>query len=228
MAVTRTDVADLLAACEVAELQAILDASGIRPRGAVTSRELAERIADGLWWNYSTPLGYLAGQTTLEHMVRHVAKRLRVAGSIRSASGWEMLDELAHALMLQAGPVLLEDLTPRQRKRIQDSWRGTAGWAGAAATSYGTGVAAAAFLRFADTPVGRIIPWIPNVGPWFGTIKKGAAVAGIVSGPLAVAGVVLSLNSALGTSYRKMVPLLLGIGALSAHTRIQDAQEIVA
>jgi hypothetical protein len=64
------------------------------------------------------------------------------------------------------------------------------------------------------TPIGRLLPLIPYVGPWVGVVKAGASAVHLVTGPLGVAMLVLSVNSSLGTNYARLVPLVLGVGAL--------------
>ena len=214
MPVSRTDVADSLAICEREELLAVLEAAEVDPRGARTPRELAERIADAIWWNYGTPVGYLARDTALEEIVRHVAKKLRVHGALGDGDAWSQLERLTSTLGLSLGPTAMGDLTEGERARLKRSFRRPAAMAMGGGGSFAAGVAGRGVLRFAASPIGKLLPYIPHVGPAFRTITKGAGVAATVGTPLAVAMGVLAANAALGANYQRLVPLLLGAGAL--------------
>lgn len=59
-----------------------------------------------------------------------------------------------------------------------------------------------------------MLPLLPPLAPYVRSLRAGAGAVHAVAGPLGVALSVLSINQALGPSYRKLLPLLLGIGAL--------------
>jgi hypothetical protein len=80
-------------------------------------------------------------------------------------------------------------------------------------------------VDFAKGPIGRWVPYIPHVGPWFVAIRKASAVTAVVGTPLAVAFGVLAVNQALGRRWGRVLPLLLSIGALRAHARSEPAIE---
>ncbi|TNE84215.1 MAG: hypothetical protein EP330_30305 [Deltaproteobacteria bacterium] len=223
MPVSRTDVADSLAVCESAELLAVLEAAELDPRGASTPRELAERIADAIWWNYATPLGYVSRDSSLEEIVRHVAKKLRVHGALGDGDAWSQLERLTATLGLSLGPMSMADLTESERARLTKSLKGPVALAAGGGSSFAAGVAGRGILRFAASPVGKLIPYIPRVGPAFRSITRGAGVAATVGTPLAIAMSVLAANSALGANYQRLVPLLLGAGALGKGP-VEDAE----
>lgn len=226
MPVTRADVADALALHPAEALQAIMAAARVSPRGAEHPRELAERIADALWWHYCTPLGYLATNTTLEDMVGHVARRAGVANALHGADAWEQLRELTVALVRELGPVGLEDLDPKLREKLWPSWVPPALYGLGAGGSYGARVVGKAIIRLSKTPVGRVLPLLPAVGPWFRALRTGAGAAATVGGPLAIGLGLLSVNSSFGTNYQHLVPLLLGVGALGP-APVEDAEIVV-
>jgi len=226
MPTTREDVAIALAVHDPAVLSALLEAAGVPLRGAESPRDLAERIADALWWTYSTPLGYLARSASLEEITRHVARRLGVKDQVRrDAEAWEMLTQLTEALAIQVGPVALDDLDPVAKKRLRGSWMPTAAWAGGSGSSFGGAWIGKAIIRVGRGPVGRLLPWIPYVGPAWRVIHKGGGVAAMLGGPLGIAMGALALNSALGANYKRLVPLLLGVGALGPGL-VEDAEEV--
>ena len=228
MATTRQDVSNALAVHDPAELRAILEAARVATMGAETARELADRIADALWWHYSTPVGYLANRASLEDIVRHVTRKLGLKRQVAGDDAWEMLRDLTVALAISSdGGVALDDIDPAVRQRVWPSWMPTAIFATGATGSAGAGVVSYYVLKFAQTPIGKLLPYIPKIGPVFRVIKTGAGVASVVSGPLALAMGVLTVNQALGTSYRKLLPLLLGVGALGP-SGIEDAVEVGA
>lgn len=214
MPVTRTDVADSLATCDESALFAVLDAAGLDAGESLSPRELAERLADAIWWNYSTPIGYVGRKAPLEEIVAHVAKKLKVHGALGTGDAWEQLRRLTEVLGLRLGPVSIEELTESERKALKKSLKGPTALAAGGGTSFAAGVAGKGILKLAATPIGRLIPYIPTVGPAFRTITKGAGVAATVGNPLAIALGVLAANSALGANYQRLVPLLLGAGAL--------------
>jgi hypothetical protein len=225
MSVTREEVVATLALCQPSDLRAILEAARVSPRRAETARDLGGRIADAIWWNYSTPAGYLAGKTELTQIVAHVAKRLRINDAVTSTDAWEALDQMTLALAAQHGPTRADELDETTQRRLSGSWMGAVGLAGSAGTSAGAGIASHYFLEFAKTPVGRLLPFVPTLGPIFKGVKTGAGVVSIVSWPLALGLGVASINSSLGANYRRLVPLLLGIGALGP-SRVEDAEVI--
>lgn len=214
MPVTKTDVVDSLATCQESALFAVLDAAGLPPASGESPRKLAERIADAIWWNYSTPLGYVGRSSDLEEIVAHVGKKLKVQGVLGTGDAWDQLAKLTEALGLRLGPVSMAELTDGERKALRKSMLGPATLAAGGGTSFAAGVAGRGILKLAATPIGKLLPYIPNVGPVFRSITKGAGVAATVGNPLAIALGVLATNSALGANYQRLVPLLLGTGAL--------------
>jgi len=226
MPIRRQDVVDSLAACEESELRLILDAAGKSTRGAESPRQLAERVTAALWWAYCTPAAYASGQIDLDHIVNRTARRLRVRGSVVGDDAWERLASLNQVLTDQTGPVRFDSLRPDHQARARGSVFPTLAWSGGSVSSFGAGAAGRVFLRLAGTPVGRLIPWIPQVGPWFNAIKKASAVTAVVGTPLAVALAVVAANQTLSTRWKTVLPLLLSIGALGVQGRVQVAIEV--
>lgn len=226
MPVTRQDVIDVLATCEAHELRLVLEASAVPTRGAETPRALAERVANALWWNWCTPAGYAMNQTTLDSIVKRVSKRLKVRDQVGGADAWEQLSSLNQVLARSVGPVRFDELRADHQARAKGSIFPSMAFGTGAAGSFGVGAAGRLFLRFAGSPIGRLLPWIPQVGPWFAAIKRASAVAAVVGTPLSVGLGVLAVHQSLGTRWRKVMPLLLSVGALGANQRVQTAIEI--
>lgn len=232
MPISRQDVIDTLAACDASELRLVLEAAGKPARGAETPRELAKRVANALWWAYCTPAGYASGQVTLDQMVRGAARRLRVKDQLRGDGAWSDLDRLTQTL---AGRVLTEqdtvrfaDLSPQQQRRARGSIFPSLAIGGTSAGSYGAGAAGRLFLQFAGTPIGKVLPWIPQIRPWFSAIRKASSVAAVVGTPLSVALAVVAVNQGLSTRWQTVLPLLLSVGALAANERVTDVVEVTA
>ncbi len=224
----RVQVEASLAVQDAVALRAILEAAQVNPRGAVGSAELAARITDALWWNYCTPLGYTLDRVSLEEMVAHVSKKLMVDHAINSSDdAWLQLQQLTIALLkeLPEGGVPLESLDEATQQRIWPSWMPTIALGTGATSSVGTWWASRRVVDFFKGPVGRYLPLLPVVGPYLGAIRAGAGVVGVVAGPLGVALSVLTLNQALGANYQRLVPMLLGIGALGP-VSVEDVEEV--
>jgi hypothetical protein len=230
----RKDVVAALAVHEPQVLRAIAEAADVRLRGAESSRELAERICDAIWWCYSTPAGYLTERASLEDIVDHVAALLKIELT-SSGDAWTRLREMTvelHRLNAAridvsdpAHGVSYDDLDDHVRSRLEPGWYGVAAAASGGAASLGAGIAGTWVVRLARTPIGRLIPLIPTIGPIF---RGATAVAGVVSWvgtPLAIGLSVVALNESLGANYKKLVPLLLGVGALGP-TAVSDADEL--
>lgn len=233
MAVRRSEVVAALSVHDAQGLTAILDAAAVSLRGAQTSPELAQRITDALWWHYSTPLGYLTERASLDEIVDHVARRLGVR-ELPEGDAWARLRAMTVALarttasqiaLDEASGVSLDQLDDRVRQRLDGSWMPTAMPATGGAVAYSAGAVGKVFVRWSNTPIGRLLPLIPKVGPVFRGVRGAAGVAALVGTPVAVGLSVVALNNSLGSSYRKLVPLLLGIGALGP-TAMTEADEL--
>jgi hypothetical protein len=224
--ITRQDVVDALAAHPAEALRAVLEEARIEAGTEDVPRVLAERIAKALWWHYSTPLGYALDRTTLDQIVDHVANKLRLAGALPEADAWTRLDAMTSHLVEQAGPVALEDLDPKVRSRMMPSWKRTIGFAGGAGGSFGAFAVGRGIVAISRTSIGRILPFIPRIGPWVGRAYRGGALAAAVGGPAGIALSLLAANNALGTNYHRLVPLLLGVGYLGPGA--VDAVEVPA
>jgi len=229
MTTGRAQVEATLAVQDAAALRAILEAAQVNPRGAVGSAELAARITDALWWNYCTPLGYTLDRVDLENMVAHVSKKLMVDHAINANDdAWAQLSHLTVALLKVLPPeagVALADLDESTQERIWPSWMPTIALGTGATGSAGTWWASRRVVDFFKGPVGRYLPLLPVVGPYLAAIRTGAGVVGVVAGPLGIALSVLTLNQALGANYQKLVPMLLGIGALGPGV-VMDVEEV--
>ncbi|TVQ91307.1 MAG: hypothetical protein EA397_09600 [Deltaproteobacteria bacterium] len=226
MPTSRQDVIDMLAACERRELVLVLEASDVSFGDAQSSRELAERIANALWWHWTTPLGYALDRVDLDHIVRGVARRLKVGDLPSHTDDWGRLSHLTRTLLDDVAPVRFQDLRADHRARARGNPFPTLAFGTGSLGSYGLGAGGRAVLRFATGPVGRWVPYIPHIGPWFLAIRKASATAAVVGTPLSLALGVLAVNQALGRRWRRVLPLLLSIGALNAHQRVHTAVEV--
>lgn len=222
MPILREDLARALAVHEPDALRAILDAAEVSYAGHLAADGLARRIVDALWWNYHTPAGYLARPATLEDIVGYVAHRLRVELD-GPTDGWTQLRQLTLALAREtssrvdvgaARGVRYDDLDPALHQRLDDGWFSTAAFSTLGAGSVSAGAAGRAVLWVGRSPIGRVLPWLPRVGALWRSVHGVGRIAALLGGPLAIAAAVIALNQALGTHHRRLVPLLLGVGAL--------------
>jgi hypothetical protein len=214
----RAEVAAVLAHHDPAALRAVLDAAGVRAFGASTPEALAARIADALWWHATSPIGLALRAPDLDRIVDQVAERMGVLSALPIGDAWERARALTAALVTLAdgrSGVSLDDLSAGHRQRLGRSWLPRLGLATGSAGSLGTAWAGKAVLRWTAGPIGRLIPYLPTVGPWFVAARKGAGLAAALGGPAGVGLGLLALNDALGPDYRALVPLLLGVGALA-------------
>jgi hypothetical protein len=228
MTTTRAQLQSSLSFHDPEALRAILAAAGVSEKGATTADELAKRVVDAMWWCYSTPLGYVSDQASFEDIVWHVARRLRVDDRVQAAADpFRQAEQITVALLheLPDGGVRVEDLDAETQRRLGASWLPTAAFGASAGGSFATRFASGKVLGWLKTPVGRLLPLLPAVGPYVGAFKGIASGVHLVSGPLGVALSVLTVNQALGANYRKLVPLVLGVGALRPQA-VDDAQVI--
>lgn len=228
MPVSKHEVEATLAVHDPEALLAILEAADVSPRGAITADALAHRITDALWWNYSTPMGYVSGTITFDQIVDFVTQRLQMQATVPDGNPWWRLEQLTAALALgclEKAGVALDDLDPKSRERIVPRWWPTAALGTSATGSLGARWGSGKLLAFLKGPIGRLLPLIPPIAPYYHAIRTATAAVNIVAGPLAVGLAVLTLNESLGTNERRLVPLLLGVGALGPDP-IEEAFEV--
>ncbi len=224
MPITREEVVNALAGHRPEVLRGLLEAAKVRDWGAETSRELAERIADALWWHYSTPLGYVVGSTSLDDIVDHISGRIQIDGALQQGDAWERLQTMTAMLVAAHGPVAFSDLDVKRREKLTRSWIPRSLYGSGAVGGFGARFVGLQILKFGAGPIGRWLPLIPYVGPWFLAIRKGAGLAAMLGGPVGIALSLLTVNDALGVNYEKLVPLLLGVGALGPG--VVDVEEV--
>ncbi|MEQ1565368.1 MAG: hypothetical protein ABMA64_07000 [Myxococcota bacterium] len=226
---TRDQLQATLSVHDPEALRLILVASGVDPRDARDPSDLAARIADAIWWNYCTPLGYVVERSTFEDVVRHLARKLGVGDRVDpDVPVWDQVQALTRALLTEipADGVSVASLDETTRSRMSPSWFAPIGWGGGATGSFATRWGSGKVLALLKTPIGRLLPLLPVVGPWVGAVRTGIGAVHMVTGPLGLAMTVLSVNSALSTNYQRLVPLVLGVGALRP-APVNDA-EVVA
>jgi len=225
---TRSELEASLAVHDSQALKLILDASGVDARGASTPSELAARIVDAMWWSYTTPLGYVTDRASFEDIVWHVARKLRVDDRVdRSADAYDQSQQLTHALLgdLPDEAIGVAQLDSDTQRRLGASWLPTMMLGGGAGSSFVARWTSGKMLDLMKTPLGRLLPLLPAVGPYIGAVKTATGAVHMVAGPLGIALSVLTFNQALGANYRRLVPLVLSVGALRPRS-VDDAQII--
>lgn len=224
---TRIDVESTLARQDPEALSAVLQAAGVHPRGASTAPELAARIADALWWHHATPLGYVTERAAFEDIVQHAARVLGQEHHVDDAEdGWQQLHDLTWAMFrsLPAEGVRLADFDEVTRSKMEPSWVPTIGFGLGSGGSVGTAWASGKALGFLKGPIGRLLPLLPPVAPYYKVLVSGLGAVRVVAWPLGVAFAALSVNSALGADERKLIPLLLGVGGLGPSPVVEAAE----
>lgn len=227
MTVTRADVRATLSHQPAPALRLVLEAAKVTYDPALhdDAPGLAHKIADALWWAYCTPLGYTLDRASLGDIVAHVARKAGLAEQARGDDAWSALGALTRAVVGQSeGGVALEDIDPPTRARLFPSVWPTLALGTSSGAAYGVGAVGRVVKSIGATPIGRVLPLLPTVGPWFGVVTRGAGVAAAVGTPAAAVLAVATVNQAMGTNYQRLVPLLLGVGALRAEP-VLDAQE---
>lgn len=225
---TRSELEASLAVHDSQALKLILDASGVDARGASTPSELAARIVDAMWWSYTTPLGYVTDRASFEDIVWHVARKLRVDDRVdRSADAYDQSQQLTHALLgdLPDEAIGVAQLDSDTQRRLGASWLPTMMLGSGAGSSFVARWTSGKMLDLMKTPLGRLLPLLPAVGPYIGAVKTATGAVHMVAGPLGIALSVLTFNQALGANYRRLVPLVLSVGALRPRS-VDDAQII--
>lgn len=234
MPVRKADLSHTLAVLDADALGRVLDAAGVGRRGAIAAHELADRIADGLWWGWCTPVGYVVDRVVLEDIVADVTRKLGLSAEVADEGDvWAqlgaLLDTLArrHGVATHATPenpgVAFDDLDA-VHGRLAPGWFPGAATAGGAAGAFTAGVAGRLVVSIGNTPIGRLLPLVPYVGPAWRGVRTASGIAAIAGTPLSLALALISINQGLGTRYDKVVPLLLGVAALRPRT-VADAEE---
>ena len=234
MPVRKADLSHSLATREADALGRVLDAAGVGRRGALAPHELADRIADGLWWGWCTPAGYVLDRVVLEDIVADVTRKLGLSAEVADEGDvWEQLDAMLHALARRYG--VATHATPENpgvafgdleavHARLTPGWFPGAATAGGAASAFTAGVAGRFVVGIGNTPIGRLLPLVPYIGPAWRGVRTAGGIAAVAGTPLSLALAVISINQGLGTRYDKVVPLLLGVAALRP-VAVADAQE---
>jgi len=222
--IPRAAFVDTLSELPPEALRALLEVTGYSAGEARTSSELAQRCATLLWWSWSTPIGFVASKATLDEIVDDVAEKLELTRLLDdSADAWEKLERLRFEVLGAVEPAALEAMDADVRDRLNGpSWFPSVFGASTAGSAWSAGRVGAWVVRLGAGPIGRLLPLIPQLAPYWKAIRGVALVASAVGTPLAVGAGVLSLNHALGSNYRRMVPLLLGAGALLAAQRDEE------
>jgi hypothetical protein len=210
--IRKLEAAAVLARRPLGDLRRAVRATGKEPLLDRTDRQLATDLTDALWWSYATPVGYAIDRPTLDEMVRHVAKKLGWAKEIPAGDGWDQLHWLTRRLVPEGEEVAWEDLQKDQRDALERSFVASVALSGSGATSAAAGQLGQAVLRFARTPIGRLLPRIPPLAPTWRSIHNAAAVAAVVGTPIGLGLGLLALNQAFGTNYPRFVPALLATG----------------
>ncbi len=210
----RAEVEASLAAHPVDALQQVLRAANLPAPDEAVARDHAAQITRALWWHYSTPLGFALDRASLDDIVDHVASKLQIAGALPQGSAWDRLEAMSSLLDAAARGYALNDLDPKVRARLVPSWKRTAAYASGATGSFGAFAAGRGVVALSRTTLGRLLPYVPRVGPWVGRAYRGGALAATLGGPVGLALGLLAANNALGANYHRLVPLLLGVGTL--------------
>jgi len=216
--ISRAAFADALSDLPPEALRALLEVTEYGASEAKTSAELAQRCATLLWWSWSTPIGFVTTKATLGDIVDDVATKLELSALLDDrADAWEKLERLRAEVLDAVEPAALDAMDADIQSRLNGpSWVPSFFGASTAGSAWSAGRVGAWVVRLGAGPIGRLLPLIPQLAPYWKAIRGVALIASAVGTPLAIGAGVLSVNHALGSNYRRMVPLLLGAGALLA------------
>lgn len=215
MSIDRERLIEILSACPPAELAAVLRAAGMRVSEDAEAEAMARRIARALWWRTHTPVGALAVPDTLDAIVDRVEARAKL--DLGEGDVVTRLVALVGALAPDAeGDVSIAAADAaahpaNRRLRAGLPWGAFVGTS-AAGGAVGARWVSTGFLRLTKGPIGRILPFLPKVGPAYIALRKGAQLVAKVAGPAGVAMSLASINAALGPEHDRAVPLLVGLG----------------
>lgn len=215
MPIDRERLVEILSDCPPEELAEVLRAAGLRVSADAESEALARRLVRALWWRTHTPVGALALPDTLDDIVDRIAKRAKL--DLGEGDVVVRLVALVGALAPEAEADAVEVMSAAAAHPASRRLKGGIHWGALVGTSAAGGAVGArwasySFLRLTKGPIGRILPFLPKVGPVYLALKKGAQVVAKVSGPTGIALSLASINAALGPDHDRALPLLLGLG----------------
>lgn len=210
MAVTRTELQEVLSKRDPRQLERVLDASEVWFPDGADGDELARRLVDALWWRTHSPLGKTLIPDALDDLIERYERKL--GQELGGGDAWRRLEAMTTAMLPSDRALSVEDLPEDARKRLEKAlWLDMAGL-GVAGGSAGARWTARTLLKWTKGPLWDLIKHIPRVGPALGVIRTGAGKVALVSGPLGVTVALLTLNHTLGPDYDRALPLLLGVG----------------
>ena len=180
-----------------------------------TTVELAELLTKKLWWKAHTPIGYQIAQHTLESILAIYAQKLDI--QLEGEGGWTQLKSLTDQLVPIDTDISFENLPEDLRDRLRSSaWKTVTG-AGGTATAAGSRWAAVRILGAMTGPIWQWLRFVPKLGPVLIGVRTAAGWVATLSGPIAVASAIYTVNQALGPRWDDALPLLLGIGLIQRH-----------
>lgn len=233
--VTREELTERLRGCDPALLLAVLEGAGVdtmRVRDApahAAAGVAAERLVAALWWRAHSPAGQLLAAADLDELVTTAAQGAGV--DLPAGDAWQRLAAVTDKLLPSDVPLTLDGLDPDLRARLaRGQWLPFLG-VGAAGTAAASHVAARLVAGLLATPLFRLLPVIPRIGPIVVALRGAAATVSMISGPLGVVLALWSLNRTLGPTWDTALPLLLGVGLVLRPSAapvegMVDAQEI--
>lgn len=212
MTITRQIFSDSFSQAPQSLLFEVLSQAGLKPKSIDGSEALAESLANKLWWKAHTPLGYQLRPHTLESIVSVYAQKLEL--QIPEADGWRQLDTLTDLLLPPDENINIQSLSPELQKRVTESHWKTTGGAASSATAAGTRWAATHLLGWTSGAIWKWLRLVPKLGPVIIGIRTAAGWIAAISGPVAIASAIYTVNQALGPRWDDALGLLLGAGLI--------------
>lgn len=219
MTIDRQSVTTVLAESSPELLREVLIQAKLPVQENAGSRELAEQLTEKLWWKVHTPLGYQFKQHTLGSILTAYSKKLDIP--LPDSDGWSQLTIFTDALLPPEKAISFEELSDELQTRVKDSSWKTMGGAGGAATAASSRWAATRLVGLMTGPIWKWLRFVPKIGPVLVGVRTAAGWVATLSGPLAIASAVYTVNQALGPRWDDGLPLLLGMGLVQrANARV--------
>lgn len=215
MAITQDILTDFIAEAPQDILREVLEQSELDFDSQDSPNQLADRLTKALWWRTTTPLGYQLKSHTFESILKIYADKLDM--TFTSQDAWQQLKELTDHLLPPHSEVDVNGLSESLQKRLKRSaWKTVTGLGGTA-TATGSRWAATRLLASMSGPMWKWIHLVPKLGPVLVGVRTTAGWVASLSGPIAIAMAIYTVNNALGPKWDEGLPLLLGIGLIQRH-----------
>ena len=117
MAVTRTELQEVLAKRDPRQLERVLDASEVWFPDGSDGNELARRLVDALWWRTHSPLGKTLLPDALDDLIERYERKLGL--ELGDGDAWRRLESMTTAMLPSDRALSVDELPEDARKRLE-------------------------------------------------------------------------------------------------------------